>query len=95
MKVYSHKLTIVSTRRMRLAFRACVTQGEFGVSVIFCLITNKTQYPSDDIPHDHFPGLCSHQTSSHPLHPLNQLGRIGGSTRRDDTKEKVGRRSST
>lgn len=79
-------LTIVCTRSVRLTLRAYITQSKFSLSVSFCLITNKTQDASDDIAHDHLPGLSSHQTPPHILDPFNQLGRISRPAGRDNTE---------
>lgn len=83
-------LTISRSRRLRLTFRACIAQGKIGISLIFCLVPNQTQYSSHNIPHDHFLGLRGHQSSPHRLDALNQPGGLGGPTSRDDTEKQIG-----
>lgn len=85
------KLTIRSTRGLRLTFRASITQRKLRLSVILCLIPNQTQNTSNDVAHHHLSGLRSHQTPSHGLHPLDQFDGICSPTSRDDAKKKVSR----
>ena len=74
-----------------MTFRTSITQREFRLSVILCLIPNQTQNTSNDVAHHHLSGLRSHQTPSYGLHPLDQFDGICSSTSRDDTKKKVSR----
>lgn len=81
--------TIHSTRGLRLAFRAGLTQCKVGFSVVLGLVTNQTEHTSHHISHHHLSRLGGYQPSSHALDPLDQLRCVRRSAGRNDAEEKV------
>lgn len=65
--------TIWSTRSVRLAFCAGVTQSKISVAIIFRLITDQSEHPPHNISHHHLSRLRGDQPSPDALNPFDQL----------------------
>lgn len=74
------RLTVKSPRSLGLTLRSSFTEGELSIVVTICLLANKTEHSSHNVPHHHLPRLRSDQAPAHTLHPLNELHGLGCTT---------------